>query len=272
MEAVQRVAGELDHRVPRSNRVLAHHALVLALRSLFRQLRRLGRIRRVHHDVLDRRENVQLSHERVEKLGFDLQLSRHHSVAQYRAAVESYPESALSLNALGYTLADRTEEYEEAEKLIRKALEKEPESAAIIDSLGWVLYKLGQYEEALVELERAYERLDDPEVAQPGSSTGIPVALAGQRDDPGAGNQDSSVRGSGWIGAHRPNLSLLDPRRSPPLHSRPRGAGRAFRSTAGRQQAETTSRSRFMANLPDQHSTSLVNITRRGGILLVKQR
>jgi tetratricopeptide (TPR) repeat protein len=87
------------------------------------------------------------------------------SVAQYREAVEAYPESALSLNALGYTLADRTEEFEEAETLIRKALEYEPDSAAIIDSLGWVLYKLGKYEEALVELERAYERLDDPEVA-----------------------------------------------------------------------------------------------------------
>lgn len=87
------------------------------------------------------------------------------AVAQYREAVEHFPESALSLNALGYTLADRTEEYREAERLIRKALTYNPESPAIIDSLGWVLFKLGQYEEALVELQRAYEGLDDPEVA-----------------------------------------------------------------------------------------------------------
>jgi len=87
------------------------------------------------------------------------------SVAQYRAAVDRYPESALSLNALGYTLADRTDQFEEAERLIRKALEYDPDSPAIIDSLGWVLYKLGDSEEALVELERAYETLDDPEVA-----------------------------------------------------------------------------------------------------------
>ena len=86
-------------------------------------------------------------------------------VSGYRDAVKRWPDSAMSLNALGYTLADRTEQYKEAEELIRKALEIEPESPAIIDSLGWVLYKLGRYEEALAELERAYERMDDHEVA-----------------------------------------------------------------------------------------------------------
>ena len=69
------------------------------------------------------------------------------------------------MNALGYTLADRTDQYKEAEKLIRKALKIDPKSAAIIDSLGWVLYKLGRHEEALHELQRAYEQLNDHEVA-----------------------------------------------------------------------------------------------------------
>jgi len=87
------------------------------------------------------------------------------AIEQYRAAAKRWPESAMSLNALGYTLADRTDEYREAEKLIRKALEYDPDSPAIIDSLGWVLYKQGEYEEALAELQRAYERLDDHEVA-----------------------------------------------------------------------------------------------------------
>lgn len=87
------------------------------------------------------------------------------AVAQYRTAVKRWPDSAMSLNALGYTLADRTDEYKEAEKLIRKALKHDPESPAIIDSLGWVLYKLGDYDEALVALNQAYKKLDDPEVA-----------------------------------------------------------------------------------------------------------
>ena len=87
------------------------------------------------------------------------------SVDQYRNVVKRWPESALALNALGYTLADRTEQYKEAEKLIRKALKYDPDSPAIIDSLGWVLHKRGQHEAALEELQKAYEKLDDPEVA-----------------------------------------------------------------------------------------------------------
>ena len=87
------------------------------------------------------------------------------AIDAYREAVKRWPDSAMSLNALGYTLADRTDEYREAEKLIRKALKSDPESAAIIDSLGWVLYKRGKLEKALEQLEIAYERFPDPEVA-----------------------------------------------------------------------------------------------------------
>ncbi len=87
------------------------------------------------------------------------------AVAAYAEAARRFPKSALSLNAYGYTLADRTDRYVEAEKFIRKALRYDPESPAIIDSLGWVLFKLGHYDEALVQLERAYEGMQDHEVA-----------------------------------------------------------------------------------------------------------
>ena len=83
----------------------------------------------------------------------------------YEDAVDRWPDSALALNAYGYTLADRTDRYREAEKLIRKALKYDPESPAIIDSMGWVLFKLGRYDAALVELERAYAGMPDHEVA-----------------------------------------------------------------------------------------------------------
>ena len=89
----------------------------------------------------------------------------NESIGAYRVAVDRWPNSALSLNALGYTLADHTEEYDEAEKLIRRALRYDPNSPAIIDSLGWVLYKRGKYEEALEQLRIAYSRFPDPEVA-----------------------------------------------------------------------------------------------------------
>ena len=87
------------------------------------------------------------------------------AILQYESAVAKYPESAISLNALGYILTDNTDRHKEAEKYIRKAIKLDPDSPAIIDSMGWVLYKLGQHEEALEYLQKAYEGFDDPEVA-----------------------------------------------------------------------------------------------------------
>ena len=83
----------------------------------------------------------------------------------YGAAARRWPKSALSLNAYGYTLADRTDRYREAEKLIRKAIKFDPDNPAIIDSLGWVLFKVGRLDESLVDLKRAYAAFDDHEVA-----------------------------------------------------------------------------------------------------------
>ncbi len=95
-----------------------------------------------------------------------LQIGRlDEAVREYRAAVKRWPDSSMALNALGYTLTDRTDNHKEAEELIRKAVAIDPQSPAIIDSLGWVLYKLGQHEEGLVELWRAYERFKDDEIA-----------------------------------------------------------------------------------------------------------
>ncbi|MDH3265827.1 MAG: tetratricopeptide repeat protein, partial [Gammaproteobacteria bacterium] len=87
------------------------------------------------------------------------------AVVAYRQAAKRWPESPTTLNALGYTLADRTEEFRDAEKFIRKALKYDPTSPAIIDSLGWVLHKRGKHKEALQQLEIAYEQFPDPEVA-----------------------------------------------------------------------------------------------------------
>ena len=75
------------------------------------------------------------------------------------------PDNVAALNALGYTLADRTTRYREALELIDRARVADPGNAAIIDSHGWVLYRLGRHEEALVELRRAFVLNKDAEVA-----------------------------------------------------------------------------------------------------------
>lgn len=84
---------------------------------------------------------------------------------QLRKLIELEPDSAQAYNALGYTLADRTERYGEAREYIVKALALAPDDPFILDSMGWVEYRLGKFDEALRYLRRAYELQPDPEIA-----------------------------------------------------------------------------------------------------------
>lgn len=82
-----------------------------------------------------------------------------------RYIIEREPEHAMALNALGYTLADRTTRYQEAFELIEKAYQLNPDDPAILDSLGWVNYRLGNLDEAERLLRQALEKFPDHEVA-----------------------------------------------------------------------------------------------------------
>jgi Flp pilus assembly protein TadD len=82
-----------------------------------------------------------------------------------RRIIEIDPEHADALNALGYTLADRTDRYAEAKGYIEKAYALKPEEPAILDSMGWVYYRLGDYETAIGYLRRALESMSDGEIA-----------------------------------------------------------------------------------------------------------
>ena len=75
------------------------------------------------------------------------------------------PDHVDALNALGYTLADRTRRLSEASRYIRRAYELEPTNPAILDSMGWVHYRLGDYDLAIKYLRQALGDLNDPEIA-----------------------------------------------------------------------------------------------------------
>lgn len=81
------------------------------------------------------------------------------------AVLELDPANADAMNALGYTLADRTDRFAEALQLIQQALAIKPDEAAFIDSLGWVQYRLKNYAQAAEHLRRALALLDNDEVA-----------------------------------------------------------------------------------------------------------
>jgi tetratricopeptide (TPR) repeat protein len=102
------------------------------------------------------------------------------AVRDLRRVLELKPDDANAMNALGYTLADRTDHKAEALELIQKALTLKPGEPAIIDSLGWVQYRLGNLNEALAELRRAYDKQPDAEIA---AHFGEVLWVSGQKDE-----------------------------------------------------------------------------------------
>ena len=100
--------------------------------------------------------------------------------ADLRKVLVAEPENVAALNALGYTLADRTHRYQEALELIDRARVAEPDNAAIVDSYGWVLYRLGRNTEALEHLRRAWSLNKDPEIA---AHVGEVLWVLGKKDE-----------------------------------------------------------------------------------------
>jgi tetratricopeptide (TPR) repeat protein len=77
--------------------------------------------------------------------------------ADFKKALELYPDQPLVLNYLGYTWVDKGVNLDEAFKMLQRAVDLKPTDGYIVDSLGWAHFKLGHYQEATEQLERAIE-------------------------------------------------------------------------------------------------------------------
>lgn len=84
---------------------------------------------------------------------------------ELRKLIVLKPDMGHAYNALGYSLADRNERLDEAQKLIEKAIALNPNDYFILDSMGWLKYRRGQLSQALDYLKRAYAAQADPEIA-----------------------------------------------------------------------------------------------------------
>lgn len=85
--------------------------------------------------------------------------------AHFKRALELYPDQPQVMNYLGYSWIDMNMNLEEGMDLIRSAVDLRPNDGYIVDSLGWAHYRLGQYEDAVRELERAIElKPSDPTI------------------------------------------------------------------------------------------------------------
>ena len=69
------------------------------------------------------------------------------------------PSNANALNYLGYLLATRGDQLDEAISLVRRALQSDPQNGAYLDSLGWAYFRKGEFGEAQKYLAEAAMRM-----------------------------------------------------------------------------------------------------------------
>ncbi|HUU71070.1 MAG TPA: tetratricopeptide repeat protein [Burkholderiales bacterium] len=138
--------------------------LIQAEAHMLREVREYRQSYAVLQQALDERPehrallyDVALAAEKVDRLDV--------AEEQLLRLIALEPDSAQAYNALGYTLADRTERFDEARDYIVKALALAPDDPFILDSMGWVEYRLGNNQEGIRYLRRAYEIQPDPEIA-----------------------------------------------------------------------------------------------------------
>ena len=96
---------------------------------------------------------------------YERQKKYEQAEEMFRKVLASDPQNSMTLNYLGYMLADRGVKLDEALGLIKKAVELEPSNGAYMDSLGWAYFRLGKYDQAEQELVKASQRIGtDPTV------------------------------------------------------------------------------------------------------------
>jgi tetratricopeptide (TPR) repeat protein len=84
---------------------------------------------------------------------------------QFRKILAIDSSNGMTLNYLGYMLADRGVKLDDALTMVQKAVQLDPQNGAYLDSLGWVYFKMGQYALAEANLRKATERISkDPQV------------------------------------------------------------------------------------------------------------
>ncbi|QWF70303.1 tetratricopeptide repeat protein [Methylomonas paludis] len=157
-EAERRV-GKAEHRFPEQKlKTLMIKSELLNQQGKFQEA--FDTLNVVIKDVPDNRDVLYaraLIAERLDRL--DILEADLHRI------LHKNPEDIAALNALGYTLTDKTQRYAEAQGYLEQALKLQPDEAVIIDSYGWLQFKLGNQQLALEYLKKAYAKSPENEIA-----------------------------------------------------------------------------------------------------------
>jgi len=109
------------------------------------------------------------------------QLGRHDEMDPLlRRVIQLTPEDPNAYNALGYSLADRNIQLDDAQQLVGKALSLKPGDPFITDSMGWVAFRQGRLDDARSLLQQAFNARPDPEIA---AHLGEVLWVQGRKDE-----------------------------------------------------------------------------------------
>ncbi len=98
---------------------------------------------------------------------YERQKKYDEAEAEFRKVLAAEPQSAVTLNYLGYMNADRGVRLEESLNYIKQAVSLEPGNGAYLDSLGWAYFRLGKYDLAEENLNKASQHMgSDPSVQE----------------------------------------------------------------------------------------------------------
>jgi tetratricopeptide (TPR) repeat protein len=87
------------------------------------------------------------------------------ALQSYESVIKLNPNSMVALNNIAYLLSERLGQVDRALEFARRARNLAPTDPFAGDTFGWIMWKKGQYVEALAALQQSAERLgNEPEV------------------------------------------------------------------------------------------------------------
>jgi tetratricopeptide (TPR) repeat protein len=164
--------GDLDAALGQADRAVSWNPQSISFRLLRAQIRALkhdyGGALDDAEQALATQSDDERALDRVQSLRMELfhRLHRHRdSVAAATQMLErNLGNRASTLNSRAYARAldetSRPEELEEALADIEEAVSSMPDTPSFLDTRGYVLFKLGRYDEALADLNRAIELVE----------------------------------------------------------------------------------------------------------------
>ena len=135
----------------------ADRAIYITLTQMYTRLKRWQDA----EDALNKLDQISTKPEEKQYVNFlrgsVLERQKEYGPAEdmFRKVLADNPQDAATLNYLGYMLADRGTKLDEALTLVKRAVDLDPTNGAYLDSLGWAYFKLGKYDQAEDNLNKA---------------------------------------------------------------------------------------------------------------------